>query len=152
MIVFLLRHADRTTAGDDLRVPEGVERANLLATMLSATGMSVAFCSDANRAKKTLEPLKTALGASLRVDPIKFGSGDTEDTYGRKVADAVRALPNTATVAVVGHSNTVGPTIKHLGSGPIEKIEDHQFDKLFILLIAPDGTVTLLQSRYGAST
>ena len=56
MIIFALRHADRT-AGDDLS-PEGETRARLLAQLLGGNGVTTAFCSSANRAQKTLQPLK----------------------------------------------------------------------------------------------
>src|SRR5881275_2273062 len=61
MIIFALRHADRTAA-DDLS-PAGRERAELLARMLAETGVSIAYRSDAVRAARTLERLERAGGA-----------------------------------------------------------------------------------------
>ena len=70
MIVFALRHADRT-AGDDLS-PAGRKRATLLARMLAESGVSIAYRSDAVRAARTLEPLKQTLGAALTVEEVGF--------------------------------------------------------------------------------
>ena len=151
MIVFLLRHADRT--GNDAELNDlGKQRAALLARMLSESGVSVAFRSDTNRAAKTLEPLTTKLGAVLRVKEIEKKDGDPGDVHANKVADAVRALPPDTTVAVVGHSDTLGPTIKRLDGGTIDQIEGHEFDKLFVLFIPPNGSATLVKLRYGAAT
>ena len=71
MIVFVLRHADRTEA-DDLKHPEGTERAELLGRMLADSGISVAFRSQYVRAEKTLARLKEQLGNALKVRTISF--------------------------------------------------------------------------------
>ena len=63
MIVFALRHADRTATGDDLS-PAGHKRALLLARMLAESGVSVVFRSNAVRAARTVEPLKQRRSAS----------------------------------------------------------------------------------------
>jgi phosphohistidine phosphatase SixA len=68
MIVFLLRHADRTSA-DDLS-EAGERRAKLLARMLADTGISVASRSHFIRAAKTLHPLEMRLPGSLQVKQI----------------------------------------------------------------------------------
>jgi phosphohistidine phosphatase SixA len=74
MIIFALRHADRTAA-DDLS-PAGRERAELLARMLAETGVSIAYRSDAVRAARTLEPLEQKLGAGHVGAP---NSGNTRE-------------------------------------------------------------------------
>jgi phosphohistidine phosphatase SixA len=154
MIVFVLRHADRTEA-DDLKHPEGIERAELLGRMLADSGISVAFRSQYVRAEKTLARLKEQLGNALKVRTISFLDTEDAEAYGRRVADAVKALPATAVVAVVGHSDTVEPTIRSLGSGSIPEIKPHEFDKLFVLFIDPPGPgakISTLRLRYGAAT
>src|SRR4051794_5505917 len=150
MIVFALRHADRTVA-DDLS-PAGRERAKLLTRMLAESGISVALRSHFGRAAKTLQPLKATLGDALQVKEVRFEDADSANNYATKVAAAVKALPADAVVAVVGHSDTVGPTIEKLGGGPIDPIGDGEFDKLFVLFIAPDGQGTLAKLKYGAPT
>jgi phosphohistidine phosphatase SixA len=152
MIVFLLRHADRSDANDDIN-EDGVRRAKLLARMLSESGVSVAFRSDTNRAAKTVEPLKAKLGGALQINAIEKNDSEPGDVHAKRVADAVRALPANATVVVVvGHSETLGPTIKRLDGGMIEKIQPAEFDKLFVLFIPPSGAPTLLKLRYGEKT
>ena len=150
MIVFLLRHADRAD-NDDL-VPAGFARAELLGRMLAESGVAVAFRSDFARAEKTLAPLKARLGGALDVRTIPFTDPTKPGPYATKVAAAVRALPPDTSVAVVGHTNTVDLTIERLGGGAIDEIEHHEFDKLFVLFLAPPAPATLLRLRYGEAT
>jgi phosphohistidine phosphatase SixA len=145
LIIFVLRHADRQPAPDDDLNPAGQERAELLARMLAGSGVSAAYHSGAVRARRTLEPLKQKLGDALTVKAI--GSGDVQRTVA-----AVKSRPIGDIIAVVGHSDTVGPIIEGLGGEPIELIAPNEFDKLFVLFIDPADTATLLKLRYGTAT
>jgi phosphohistidine phosphatase SixA len=150
MIVFALRHADRTPAPADDLSAAGRERAKLLARMLVDSGVSIAFRSDAMRARKTLDPLKQLLGNAVAIQEV--GTANGPDQHANDVVQAVKALPAAAIVAVVSHSNTVGPIVEGLGGPPIGPIGDDEFDKLFVLFIDPAGSATLLRLRYGAPT
>jgi phosphohistidine phosphatase SixA len=150
MIVFALRHADRTT-GDDLS-PAGRKRALLLARMLAESGVSVVFRSDAVRAARAVEPLKDKLGGALVVKAVGFEGPNGVASHIAKVVDFVKAQPAAAVVAVVSHSNTVGPILQGLGSGPVAPIGDNEFDKLFVLFRAPTAPASLTMPRYGAPT
>jgi phosphohistidine phosphatase SixA len=152
MIVFALRHADRTTTGDDLS-PAGHKRAQLLARMLAESGLSVVVHSDAVRAVRTVEPLKQKLGNALTVKEVDFGDPNNPDPdfHIAKVIDFVKAQPAAAVVAVVSHSNTVGPILKGLG-GPNPPIGDNEFDKLFVLFRSSTGPAGVTMLRYGAPT
>ena len=149
MIVFALRHADRT-AGDDLS-PAGHKRALLLARMLAETGVSVVFRSDAVRVARTVEPLKQELGNALTVKEVGFEGPNGVASHIAKVVDFVKAQPAAAVVAVVSHSNTVGPILQGLG-GPNPPIGDNEFDKLFVLFRSPNVPASLTMLRYGAPT
>ena len=145
MIVFVLRHADRQPDPIDDLTLSGQERAELLARMLADSGVSVAYHSGTMRARRTLQPLERELGSALRVEGI--GSGEVQETV-----KAVKSQPTDAVVAVVGHSNTVGPIVEKLGGGPVGSINPSEFDKLFVLFIDPAGMATLVKLRYGAPT
>ena len=121
MLVFVLRHADRQPEPDDDLTEAGRERAELLARMLADSGVSVAYHSGTVRARRTLEPLKQTLGSALTVEGI--GSGDVQTTVA-----AVESRPADAIVAVVGHSNTVGPIVEGLGGEPVRPIGPNEFD------------------------
>ena len=62
----------------------------------------------------------------------------------------MKALPDAAVAVIVGHSNTVPESIKAL-TGKTVKIEDNEFDKLFVVLIAGDASSVAL-GRYGRPT
>jgi phosphohistidine phosphatase SixA len=141
VIVFVLRHADRQPDPNDDLTPAGEKRAELLARMLAESRISTAYHSGAVRALRTLEPLKQKLGNALTVAGIE--SENVQETV-----DAVKSRPADEIVAVVGHSNTVGPIIEGLGGEPVGPIGSDEFDKLFILFIDPTGKVTLLRLRY----
>jgi phosphohistidine phosphatase SixA len=141
VIVFVLRHAERQPDPNDDLTPAGKKRAKLLARMLAESGISTAYHSGAVRALRTLEPLKQKLGNALTVAGIE--SENVQETV-----DAVKSRPADEIVAVVGHSNTVGPIIEGLGGEPVGPIGSDEFDKLFILFIDPTGKVTLLRLRY----
>jgi len=101
--------------------------------MLAETGISVAFRSHFVRAVKTLNPLEAKLSGFLLVKQITYEAAEQPDEYATKVAAAVHALPTSAVVVVVGHSDTLGPTISQLGGASVDSIADNEFDKLFVL-------------------
>jgi phosphohistidine phosphatase SixA len=154
MIVFVLRHAEKKLTpenADDL-TPAGVERAELLGRMLAETGVSVAYCSKAVRAQRTLEPLKATLGAALTMNPIAIDGPGQPDKHVDTIVNAVKLLGGDPVVVVVSHSDTVRLIVKALGGGTVEKIEEWEFDKLFVLFIPPTGAPMLVRLRYGAAT
>jgi len=152
MIVFLLRHADRRPEPQDDLAPAGVERARLLARMVGESGVSAGFCSEAVRARRTLEPLKQKLEDGLTITVVRTDGPGGTDAHVQEIVRAVKRLAADAVGIVVSHSNTVGPIIAGLGGGPIAPIGAGEFDKLFVLFIDPAGAATLLNLRYGAAT
>jgi phosphohistidine phosphatase SixA len=150
MIVFALRHADRTPAGD--LSPAGIERAKLLARMLGESGIRIAYCSTEIRTQRTMDPLKALLGSKLEIVVVSGDDGDGNNGHVPQIVAKVKALPDDAVAAVVGHSNTVGPVVKGLTGVTIAKIEEHEFDKLFVLSIPGTGTATVAPMRYGKAS
>jgi phosphohistidine phosphatase SixA len=120
--------------------------------MLAESGVSIAYRSDAVRAARTLEPLKQALGAALTIEEVGFPGTNGVEFHIATIAGKIKALPANAVVAVVSHSNTVGPILERLGSGPIATIKDTEFDKLFVLFIGAQGPPSLVMMRYGSPT
>ena len=147
MLVFALRHADRTPDPAADLTPAGLARAKLLARMLAESGVRKAFCSSARRAQRTIAPLKEMLGEELTVTTIDINSADHE----LQNVIGVKALPQDAVAVIVGHSDTVVEIIKRLTGRTVDEIEAHQFDKLFVLSLAA-GASTVAQLRYGEPT
>jgi broad specificity phosphatase PhoE len=133
--VFLTRHAERAGGGDDDSLsPAGRERADLLARMLSDAGIQKVFVSEYKRTQETAAPIARKLNLAPEVT--------------KTPADAVRAL-KTGVVLVVGHSNTLPEIIKALGGPAVPKIDDAEFDNLYILTISGKD-VSLTRVHYGA--
>src|SRR5262249_43146273 len=151
MIIFALRHADRAPDADDLS-QAGQERAKLLARMLAESGVSIAYRSDAVRAARTLGPLELRLGAALTVEEIGFPDPDGVAAHIATIVKKIQALPDNAVVAVVSHSNTVGPILQKLGAGFNAQIADKEFDKLFVMFRSPSASPIVVLMRYGAPT
>jgi hypothetical protein len=87
--------------------------------------------------------LKAILGNSLTIT----GVADPSATVA-----AVKSCPAHTIIAVVGHSDTVGPIINGLGGGDIDSIGLNEFDKLFVLFKTSSNPTTTLKLRYGAAT
>jgi hypothetical protein len=66
----------------------------------------------------------------------------------------VKSQPGNTVTVVIGHTDSVPQIIQGLvgGAGEDVKIEDWEFDKLFVLFIPSAGRATLLKLRYGAAT
>jgi phosphohistidine phosphatase SixA len=152
MIVFALRHADRTPAGD--LSAAGLERAELLARMLAESGIRTAYCSDAIRTQRTMDPLKALLGSDLEIVVVATDGAGGIDEHVQEIVAKVKALPGDAVAAVVGHSNTVGPVIEGLTGRQIAPIKENEFDKLFVLSIpgTAAATATVAPMRYGKAS
>src|SRR2546423_2485982 len=125
MIVFALRHADRKADGTDDLSPAGIERAELLARMLAESGIRKAYCSDARRAQRTMAPLKDLLGEKLMI-VVVLADPDHIAVHVKQIVDQIKALPDDAVAAVVGHTNTVGSIIKGLTGRTIDAIAESE--------------------------
>src|SRR5919199_4352244 len=133
MVVFILRHADRTPDPDDDLTPAGLQRAQLLARMLAESRISIAFRSQWVRARRTLEPLKQKLGNALTIKEVLNDDPGGPDQHVHDIVQAVKALPASIVAAVVSHSDTVGRIVQDLGGDPVGLLGKHEFDKLFVL-------------------
>src|SRR4051812_29079897 len=109
MIVFILRHADRKPEPADGLTPAGVERAKLLARMLAESGVSIAYRSEAVRARQTLEPLAQKLGNALTIKQVDVAGPGGASAHIQTIVQAVKSQPSGTVAVVVSHSDTVRP-------------------------------------------
>ena len=116
--------------------------------MLSESGVSVAYCSDAVRTQQTLAPLRSLLGDALHIQEVSAAAPGGREAHIATIVTAVGALPEGTRAVVVSHSDTVGPIIERLGGGIISPIAEAEFDRMLVLLGAPGGSKTLLKLRY----
>src|ERR1039457_5201569 len=135
--VILVRHAEKAAAPaeDPPLTVEGRQRAEALAAMLSASGVTSIYVTDYLRTQQTAEPLASL----LHLTPQHTDAQKTPD-----LVAAIRAQKD-GVVLVVGHSNTVPEIIAALGV-PTVKIDDSEYDSLFVLTISGKD-VSLLRLR-----
>lgn len=131
-IVYVTRHAEKAPEGKDpeLSAP-GQARAKTLAQLLRKTGIKQIFSTATRRTQQTAQPLAQQL--AVGVQPYDAAKPAV-------VIERIRAL-NEATL-LVGHSNTVPELVKLLGGGVVQAIADDEYDRLYQVIIAPDGSVT----------
>jgi len=141
VVVFLVRHAERAEDGsDDPPISEaGHERAVLLAGMLSGAGITQIHSTDYERTRQTGAPLSEAMG-------LDVASYDPRDLPA--LAERLGNTPGRH--LVLGHSNTTGEAVAALGGNPGDPIEEMEYDRLYMVTLAADGTATTVLLRYGA--
>jgi broad specificity phosphatase PhoE len=133
-IVYLTRHAEKTAAKDDPELTEaGKARAQNIAATLKNAGIGRIYVTKWTRTRQTAQPLATLLG----VAPEVYDSPD-------KLAASLKTAGGTT--LVVGHSNTIVKLVNQLGGKGGEEIDENtEFDRLYQVIVAPDGSVTTVR-------
>ena len=141
IVVYFVRHAERADDGtsDPPLSEAGLERSVLLTQMLSDAGVTHVHSTDLKRTRQT-----GALLAARQGLPLAFY--DPGDLGG--LAEEVRATPGRH--LVLGHSNTTPEAVAALGGEPGGPIDDAEYDRLYVVSVAPDGSVATVILRYGA--
>jgi 2,3-bisphosphoglycerate-dependent phosphoglycerate mutase len=143
-VVYLVRHAEKQDDGtrDPALTDQGAERASLLSHMLRDAGITHIHSTEFKRTQLTAAPLAQVTG-------LEVGSYDPRDLPA--FASWLKANPGRHLVS--GHSNTTPGLVKALGGEPGDPIEEaHEYDRLYIVTIAPDETVATILLRYGPSS
>jgi len=140
LVVFLVRHGEKVGDSHDAELSAaGLERAAALRASLRDAGVEHVHSSDFVRTRKTAAPIAKELG--LKVE--KYDYRDLPALVGRLRATGGRHL-------VVGHSSTTPSAVELLGGEPGSKIDEaREYDRLYVVTIGPDGTVSTVLMRYG---
>ncbi|NUQ11098.1 MAG: histidine phosphatase family protein [Gemmatimonadaceae bacterium] len=147
-VVLVVRHAERSPGTGDVPISEaGHARARALADLASAAGVQAVIHTQFQRTRQTAEPFLAAAGVSATVVSTQSDIG----AHSRDVAAAVRQHAG-KTVLVVGHSNTVPAIVAALGGTRYPDLCDAEYDALFTVILADDGAVRTIRSRFGAAT
>jgi phosphohistidine phosphatase SixA len=140
--VLLVRHADidlPPVSDDPPLNSAGWARAEALAHVAGAAGVTTLFTSSYTRTKQTLQPLATRLGLQPREAP------ELPALVGEVLSGPVGAV-----VLIAGHSNTVPAMVAAFGaSSSIPVIDEHKFDNLFVVTVVKQGRAGLVHLRYG---
>lgn len=131
-IVYVTRHGEKAPEGKDPDLStQGQARAKTLAQMLGKAGIRHIFSSATRRTQQTAQPLAQQLALAVQTyDP------------GKPAAVILRIRSLNEPTLLVGHSNTVPELVKLLGGGTVPAVADDEFDRLYQLIIEPDGSVT----------
>ncbi len=140
-VVLVIRHAEKAPEPpDDPPLSEaGRERARALAHVAAKAGVQTIFATKFLRTRQTVEPLASILNIEPKVD-----MADARDL-------AARLLKNHRgeVVLIAGHSNTVPQIVEALGGAKIDPIPDHEYDNLYVVIIAESGPPSTVRLRYG---
>lgn len=142
--VLIVRHAEKaaTPAADPPLTAEGRVRARALLDAVRDAHVSAIITTQYLRTRATAEPTATALG--IKPDVVTAGTA----THAADVAAAVRAHSG-KTVLVVDHSNTIPAIVEALGAKRPPAICDSEYDNLYLVTIAADGSAGLVRASYG---
>lgn len=142
--VFVVRHAERADAdakaspmmaSDPDLSDAGRARAQSLAAALKDAKITAIYTTEYKRTQQTAEPLAKALGLTPTVVPARDMPA---------LIEKLKAA--TGNTLVVGHSNTVGDVVARLGVAEPVRLDDSDYDNLFIVL--PGATPTLIRLHF----
>ena len=131
-MIFLVRHAEKAPDGKDPELTaQGQARARNIATILHKAGIGNIFSTPTMRTRQTAEALAQRSGI-----PVQTYSPASP----KALVEKVKAL--SGAVLVVGHSNTLPELVRLFGGVPGADIADNEYDRLYQLVVGPDGAMT----------
>ena len=140
LVVFLVRHAEKTDAGKDPELSEeGKRRTADLVDVLRSANIEHVHSTDYIRTRDTAAPVAKA----GEIEVKKYDPRDLEG-FAKKLKEAGgRHL-------VVGHSNTTPELTKLLGGDAGAEIDEKaEYDRLYLVTIGKDGSVSSVLMRFG---
>ncbi len=138
--VVLVRHGEKLDSSrDPVLSPAGEARAQRLQQMLSSSGIGTIYTTEYRRTGLLAAPLARQLGLRPQVVPAADGAA---------LLNKLAAHAHGETVLVVGHSNTVPAVLKGLGHAEPVRIEEAEFDNLFVLVPREGKSPVVLRLKY----
>ena len=148
--VYIARHAEKVDAPgnpDPLLSEAGQARARALADVLRDAHPVLVLTSPMQRTILTGAPTAEYHSAPSEVVSLEGGGA----AHIAATVARVRALPEDATVLIVGHSNTVPAIARALGYAEAADMPECEYDRLTVLHLAGDETHGEVR-RYGEPT
>jgi broad specificity phosphatase PhoE len=141
--VLLVRHAEKAATGgsDPALTAEGRARAQRLAQVLEHVDLAAVYSTPFTRTRDTAGPVAAAKRIDLTVTEV--GPNFVEN-----LAERILSEQRGKTVLVVGHSNTLGPTIAALGAGEAFELDESEYGDLFVCTIPETGPPTMLRLTF----
>ncbi|WP_439880004.1 SixA phosphatase family protein [Pontibacter sp. MBLB2868] len=146
--VYLVRHAEKDISNPSDQDPglteAGVARAEALRSLLEGQKIGALYATKYKRTKDTLLPLAQA----RKLDVIEYDAHDFNGLESKILQEHKGEV-----VVVAGHSNTLLPLVEAFGARrPVPDIAERQYDYIFKVIVAPDGTATVEAENFGAKT
>ncbi|GAB3820482.1 hypothetical protein GCM10028895_20720 [Pontibacter rugosus] len=147
-VLYLVRHAEKDISDPSNENPgltaEGTARAEALRSLLQEQEVDALYATKYTRTKSTLIPL-------AEVKNLEIRQYEAHDFNGLR--DKVLQNDKGHTLVVAAHSNTLLPIIEAFGAKrPVSDISELEYDYLFKITIAADGTATVETSNYGKAS
>jgi broad specificity phosphatase PhoE len=138
--IYLVRHAEKEAAGPDPALSAaGRQRATELGRLLQDAGIEAIYSTDVTRTLETATPLAQQRGLQIRI----YDWDGMEELAASLLRQGGRYL-------VVGHSDTTPELVGLLGGEPGTAIDEaDEYDRLYVVSVAPDGKVTSELRRFG---
>ena len=139
-MVYVVRHGEKLDdSKDPVLSPTGEARAARLAGLLAASGVKTIYTTQYRRTILLAAPLARKLDITPNIMP----AADTA-----ALVKKIKSHGPDDIVLVVGHSNTVPEILKALGHAGEIKIEETDFDNLFVLVPRTAGAPALVRLKY----
>lgn len=140
VVVYLVRHAERADDGtsDPPLAIAGRIRVQTLKALLADVDLTHVHSTDWQRTRDTARPFAEEAGVELLLyDPreLETLAAEIKATSGRHL--------------VAGHSNTTPRLVAALGGEPLGPIDELEYDRLYILVIQPEGATVTSVLRFG---
>lgn len=147
--VVIVRHAEKVDASADPLLSEaGQARARALAVELADAHPSLVLTSPLQRTILTGAPTAEHHSAPSEIVSLEGGGA----AHIAATVARVRALPEDATVLIVGHSNTVPAIARALGYAEAADMPECEYDRMTTLHLTGEGQAHGVVSRYGEPT
>ena len=147
--VVIVRHAEKVDASADPLLSEaGQARARALAAALADAHPSVILTRPLQRTILTAAPTVAYHSAPSEAVSLEGGGA----AHIAATVARVRALPQDATVLIVGHSNTVPAIARALGYAEAADMSECEYDRMTTLHLMGEGQAHGVVTRYGDPT
>ncbi len=146
--VYIVRHAEKYVLDSTDKNPplskEGNKRVKALQKKLKAVKLDAVLSTSTIRTESTGRPLANA-------NKIALQHYDAKDLKG--LADKIKSQYAGKNVLVIGHSNTLLPTVQSFGIMTImAMIPDSVYNLLFTVTVDANGNAKMTQQTYGKNT
>ncbi len=137
--IYLVRHAEKMISAnhDPSLTAVGFQRARNLAVLLKDEEISTIYSTDYKRTKQTAAPTAKA----MKMDVVIYDPRQLK-------AFAEQVKQSSGNLLIVGHSNTTPKLVSLLGGDDHGKIDESEYDRLYLLSFNDNQVTTKLLTTH----